>query len=239
MNLILEKWEEKNKIEFEKFLKTKSNEAKIDWTRNIVNTTLPVYAIKSGELDNISKDIMRGNYISFLDKKIFSSFESMMIYGKIISKLKDFQEIKKYLASYADKCECWATCDTLKLNIKNQETEMFNLAISYLKSNKTFVRRIGIIILFNFIKTSYVNECFEQIKGLKNEKEYYVNMAVAWFVCECVIKEYEKTIKFLKQNNLNKFTLEKSISKCQDSFRIDGEKKKFLKELKQELLKTS
>ena len=37
------------------------------------------------------------------------------------------------------------------------------------------------------------------------EKEYYVNMANAWLLCECLIKEREKTLKFLEFKILGKF----------------------------------
>ena len=61
-----------------------------------------------------------------------------------------------------------------------------------------------------------------------NEEEYYVNMCIAWFVAECFIKRRETTLKFLKTNKLNKFTINKAISKCRDSYRVSAEDKQML-----------
>jgi 3-methyladenine DNA glycosylase AlkD len=61
-----------------------------------------------------------------------------------------------------------------------------------------------------------------------NEDHYYVNMMNAWIFCECFIKRREKTIAFLKTHKLNKFTINKGISKCRDSFRVSKEDKEML-----------
>jgi len=63
----------------------------------------------------------------------------------------------------------------------------------------------------------------------QNEQAYYVNMVIAWFLCECYIKNQKETKCFLKNHQLNQFTLKKFISKCQDSFRISEKDKKQLK----------
>ena len=84
--------------------------------------------------------------------------------------------------------------------------------------------------MFNYTKESDLTAIFRIVDSLYNEKEYYVNMAVAWLMCEIVIKNREQAFKYLKKHNLNKFTINKTISKCRDSFRVS-------KEDKEELLK--
>ena len=53
-------------------------------------------------------------------------------------------------------------------------------------------------------------------------------MVNAWLICELFIKRREKTITFLKDHNLNRFTINKAISKCRDSFRVSLDDKEFL-----------
>ena len=53
-------------------------------------------------------------------------------------------------------------------------------------------------------------------------------MAIAWLVCELMIYNREKTLKYLEYHNLNKFTINKAISKCRDSYRISKEDKELL-----------
>ena len=57
-------------------------------------------------------------------------------------------------------------------------------------------------------------------------------MINAWLVCELFIKRREKTLKFLQNNRLNSFTINKAISKCRDSFRVSNADKKMLLDFK-------
>ena len=61
-----------------------------------------------------------------------------------------------------------------------------------------------------------------------DEKEYYVNMMNAWIFCECFIKQRDKTMEYLKRHKLNKFTINKGISKCRDSYRVSDIDKEML-----------
>ncbi len=60
------------------------------------------------------------------------------------------------------------------------------------------------------------------------EKHYYVNMIIAWLFAEAFIKQRAKTLEFLKSHRLNKFTINKGISKCRDSLRVSVEDKEML-----------
>ena len=103
----------------------------------------------------------------------------------------------------------------------------------YVKSHKTFVKRIGLVILLKLLNfEDFIDETLDISNSFLDEKEYYVNMVNAWLICEAFIKHRDKTLKFLQTNTLNKFTLNKAISKCQDSFRISNSDKEFLKTLR-------
>jgi len=229
MELIRNNWSKKDIKNFEQYLESLKVSEKILWTKNALNTNTPVLAIPTKTLRTIAKKICKGNKFEFLDLQIFSTHESTMIYAIILNTINEFEIYKKYLELYKSHSQSWATCDILKPNIKHQEKNFFNLAKSYLTSNQPFVKRIGIIIFFPFIpSTNYLTDIFNILKGLKNETEYYVNMAVAWFICECYIKQKNLALNFLQNNNINIFTLNKTIQKCKESFRISDEDKKYL-----------
>lgn len=228
MELNKELWS--NKKEFLNYLETYKNIEKIEWTKNILNTNMEVLAIKANELKKISKEILKGNYLSFLDLNIYDNYEASYINGTIIYNIKDFKTMKKYLDIYSKKIDNWSNCDLLKFKVLNKEKEYFDLSKEYIKSEYIFQRRIGVIILFRLI--DYPKEIFEILETLKDEKEYYVNMAISWLLCELYIKRKEETIKYLKTNNLNDFVLNKFVSKCRDSYRISNEEKEKLLEYK-------
>ena len=74
----------------------------------------------------------------------------------------------------------------------------------------------------------YIDKVFEVIDKFYDEDEYYVNMAIAWLVCELMIYNRNKTLKYLGHHKLNKFTINKAISKCRDSYRVSKEDKELL-----------
>ena len=53
-------------------------------------------------------------------------------------------------------------------------------------------------------------------------------MAGAWLLAECMTKYREETLTYYSSNKTNDFIINKSISKCKDSFRISKEDKHFL-----------
>ena len=57
-------------------------------------------------------------------------------------------------------------------------------------------------------------------------------MARAWLLCECFIKYENETLKYLENNNLDKFTINKTISKIRDSFRVDKKTKDYILKFK-------
>lgn len=229
MELVKEKWLKKDIEEYNKYLKNISEKDKIEWTKNIVNTKMDVLAIKTNVLRNISKEIMKGNYLSFLEQNNNLYYESLVINGIIISKIKDFELFKKLLYKYSLLIDSWAACDILSFNIKNNEEKYYNLALEYISYPLEFQKRLGISMLFPLINSQYIDKILNIINSFTKISDYYVDMILAWLLCECFIKERDKTLEFFKNNKSNTFIINKAISKCHDSYRVTVEDKDMLK----------
>ena len=227
--LIKQVWKDTDILGFDNYLLSLKNEDKVVWTTKIINTKKPLLAIKTEVLKNIAKEIAKGNFLSFLDLNLNSYYENDVINGNLICKIKDFNKQVEYLDKYVLGIDNWASCDLLSFKIKGREEEYFALAKKYLKSEKSFVRRVGFKIFFEFLNNGYyVDKILEILNEFYLEEEYYVNMIISWLVCELFIKQKEKTIKFLKTNKLNPFQINKAISKCRDSFRVSKTDKEWL-----------
>lgn len=240
MELIKEKWTNEDKKPFLELLKSLSKgDDKGIWEQRIVNTKLPCLAVPSTEIDKISKQIFKGNYISFLDLWIWDNHSTTLIFGKLLSKIKDFDLLKSYLIPYSEKADNWSTIDCLRFHFTNENSKNFiNLSKELILSKHTFSRRLALIILLKLLSFKDCTDiCFDFFNLLKNEEEYYVNMAAAWLLAECMTKYRDKTIQFYKNNNTNSFIINKSISKCRDSFRISNEDKDYLLSFKQQTKK--
>ena len=233
MNLVKEKWTKQDGKEFNKYLETLKNEDRIEWTTNLLRTNLKVLAIKAPVIKSIVKEIKKGNYLSFLDLNLHDYYDDTAISCGLISSIKDFDVMVKYMKIYSKTIDNWASCDTLSFNVKNREEQFYNLALEYIKSKLPFERRLGLSILFKLVDNDeYIDKILEICNKFEKEEEYYVNMINAWLLCDCFIKQRNKTMKFLKNNNLNNFTINKTVSKCRDSYRVKKEDKDYLLKFK-------
>ena len=236
MNLIKNKWSNNDIEEFQQYLLTYKDSEKVEWATNMLRTKLPVLCMQIKDMKYIVEEIFKGNYESFLDHMIWEYYENTAINGYIINNINDFNTKKKYLDAYSELCDNWATCDLLIFNVKGYEKQYFDLAQSYIKREKPFIKRIGLSILFNYIKNDeYIERIYEIIDSLNKEEDYYVNMMNAWLLSECFIKRKERTIKYLENNKLNKFTINKAVQKCRESRRVSKEDKDYLLKYKVKL----
>ena len=235
MNLVKDNWTKDDIKPFLDYLNQFKREEKIDWTRNIINTNMKVLAILSKDIKSIIKEIGKGNFISFLDLEIDDSYESLLISGGLLSKIKDFDIYKEYLLRYSKKIDNWALCDTycnsIKI-VKKYEEKYFKEALKMSLNKDEFISRIGLImILSHFINKKNLDKIFNTLNKI-NSNKYYINMAEAWLLCELFIKYKEETLKYFETHNLNKFTINKTISKIHDSYRVSYEDKEYINKYK-------
>ncbi len=232
MELTKEHWNKKDIKEFQEYLKSFGNKDKKEWATNLLKTKLPVLCMATPVMKKIINEIYSGNYLEFLDLMIFEYYENTAINGFLITRIKDFNVMKKYLNIYSAKIDNWASCDLLAFDITGNEDNFFNLALEYINNDKPFVKRVGLLILFNFINDTYIDKLFEILNKFEKEDNYYVNMMIAWLLSECFIKERNKTLKYLKNNKLNRFALNKGIQKCRESNRVKKDDKDMILKFK-------
>ncbi|MDO5561428.1 MAG: DNA alkylation repair protein [bacterium] len=236
MQLNLAHWTKEDGQKFQEYLKTFSKgPEKSAWEKRIINTPMACIAVPSPQVKKITQEIAKGNFLEFLDLNLWENFTNTSINGGLIVRIKDFSLMEKYLVAFLEKADNWATVDCLKLPVKNSNKEQFfTLAKKLVKSKKPFVRRGGVTILFKFVDDDrYLPQIFQILNSFIDEKEYYVNMVNAWLVAECFTKQRAATLAFLQTHRLNKFTINRAVQKCRDSYRIAAADKEMLLKFKQ------
>ena len=231
MELVKEIWIIEDIALFNEYLQSLSKgKEKAEWEKRIVNTNLMCLAIPSQEITRIVKTISKGNYISFINLWIWDNLADTFIIGNLICKIKDFKIFKVYLTKYASQIDNWASCDTLSFKITDKnKNDFYTLATEYINSPLPFTRRTGLRILFKLLNyPEYLSQIFEQVDSLNAATEYYVNMMIAWLVAEAFIKHRDKTLEYLSHHKLNKFSINKAIQKCRDSYRVSVNDKQML-----------
>lgn len=233
MDLVKENWTENDILNFHQWsLKLKGDDYDCKWEKRIVNTELECFARTSAKAKDCVKQIKKGNYISFLDLVDIKTHFDSIVSAYLINLIKDFEEYKKQLDKFVLTIDNWASADVLKFE-KHSGENLYNLSLEYLKSEKTFVRRVGLDIWFELIKREcYIDKVFDVLDKLNSEQEYYVNMCGAWLLAECMIKNRDKTLAYFENNKTNSFVINKAVSKCRDGFRISEEDKQYLLKFK-------
>ncbi|MCR4925847.1 MAG: DNA alkylation repair protein [Clostridiales bacterium] len=198
-------------------------------TKNILGVRLP-------DLRSLAKEIAKGDYGGYLDNALDDTFEEIMLQGMVIGACKaDLETRLGYIKAFVPKIDNWSVCDSfcnsLKFTKKNTDV-VWDLILPYTKSEKEFEVRFAFVMMLNyFVSDEYIDRIFELIKEQKHEG-YYARMAVAWLISVLVVKYGERTLEFLENNDIDEFVFNKAIQKSIESFRVDGEIKKTLKELK-------
>lgn len=92
--------------------------------------------------------------------------------------------------------------------------------------------RFAIVMFLNYyIDKEYLNDIFYIIDNVNNN-DYYVKMAIAWFISITYIKEKNITLEYLKFSKIDNWTFNKSIQKIIESYRVSDKEKSSLKKLK-------
>lgn len=199
----------------------------------IAASKVPMIGVRIPILREIAKKNKNINLDEFIKFYKGNTFEERMLFGLLIAYSNNIEIYDKYLPIYAKEIVDWSLCDSVATSLKlirKDNEHFYKMVIDFINSKEEFIIRFGIIILFDhYLNDKYVDKVIEELIRIKSDK-YYVNMAIAWLLCELYIKYPNKIDKYLNSNYFDKFVLNKAISKINDSYRIDKKVKEMLKE---------
>ena len=161
-------------------------------------------------------------------------FEENMLHGIIISNMKDYDKVITNLEKFLPYVDNWADCDSISPKIfkKNREKAIVNV-LSWIKSNHTYVCRFGIgMIMQLYLEDEYFKKSYLDIIAEIKTEDYYINMMRAWTFQVALVKQWKEAIVYIEKGLLDEFTHNKTISKSCDSYKIEKEKKEYLKTLR-------
>lgn len=199
---------------------------------NILGVRLP-------ELRKLAKKVAKDDWRKLINTADNQYFEEIMLQGMVLGYVKtNIQEILLYVTEFIPKIDNWSVCDSfcggLKFTKDNME-QVWNFIQPFLSSKKEYEVRFAVVMLLDFyINDEYIDKALKLLDNV-NHPGYYAKMAVAWAVSICYIKFPEKTMDYLKNNNLDYFTYNKSLQKICESLRVDKETKKIIKAMRRKL----
>lgn len=209
-----------------------------DFSKSLMpcNKEYELIGIKIPILKQMAKAISKEEYIDFIKCNKHSTFEEILIHGLIIGYIKeDIDTIIKLSKEYIPYISNWALCDSYASNLHimtKYPKKCLSLVKWCLNHKKEYYKRTGYVLLLNYmINDEYIDIIFDLCNN-NDSNDYYVKMAVAWLIAEIYPKYPDKTIEYLKNNKLDKWTHNKAIQKIRESNRVSKNEKDKLLEWK-------
>ncbi|MBR5369988.1 MAG: DNA alkylation repair protein [Bacilli bacterium] len=198
---------------------------------NIDNST--IIGVRTPEIKKLAKDVVKGDYKSFLEELPHRYFDENQLHAFIISEIKDYDECINYINKFLPYIDNWATCDTLIPKVFKKNTDKLIIEVKkWIKSKEDYTIRYGIGTLMRFyLNDEFKEEYLELVSKIKSN-EYYVNMMIAWYYATALAKQYNSTIKYIENNKLDTWVHNKTIQKAIESYRITDKQKDYLRKLK-------
>lgn len=204
----------------------------------IANDLRCIENLKTKDIDKYNKRLIKEN-IDVSDLKNYALTDQLVhrTYFQVsLGKLKNFKEQLEFIEENQDLLQDWWHTDQLNQFLKKplDFDFTFDKAKIYIQSEKTFVRRWGYVLLLAGLQknTEYTNDILSLIK---DDDEYYVQMAQAWLICDLAVYNTNAVAKFIKSSKLKYNILGKAIQKICDSYRISAEDKEKFKAMRNNL----
>lgn len=193
-----------------------------------------VIGIRTPVLRKFAKEFgKREEAEGFLKNLPHKYYEEDNLHAFLLEEIKEYDVLIKELNKFLPFVDNWATCDMMRPKIlKNHKTELIKDIDRWLNSKDTYTIRFVVnCLMLYYLDEDFKPEYLEKVTKIKSN-EYYINMVRAWYFATALAKQYDKTVKILENNTLDKWTHNKTIQKAVESYRITNEKKEYLRKLK-------
>ncbi len=150
--------------------------------------------------------------------------------------LKDNEARFKFIEDNFPLLQDWWHVDQLTQFLKKPLDFAFayKKAREYINSQFTFARRWGYVLFISGLQKD-ISHTEDILALMKDDEEYYVQMAQAWLIADLGVFNIEAVKRFLETTNLNYNITGKAVGKLCDSFRISKEDKEYVKSLRPKL----
>lgn len=179
------------------------------------------------------------NFEAFYDKAQFLAdlphtyYEEDNLHGILISKIRDYHQCVNALNQFLPFVDNWATCDLLSPeSFRAHPVELIPQVKSWLSTGKLYTCRFAIGVLMKYYLDQAFDPAYLDLVASVRTDEYYLRMMIAWFFATALAKQYASAVSYLENQVLDPWTHNQTIRKALESYRINDEKKKYLKTLK-------
>lgn len=159
--------------------------------------------------------------------------EENTLHAFLIEQIKDFDECISALDDFLLFVDNWATCDSMSPKILCKDYDKFyEKIVEWAGSSHIYTVRFAIVMLVRYFMHERIDEKhLKLLLGIKTD-EYYINMAIAWYLATALATNWYLVIPYIKKQEFSIWVHNKAIQKAIESYRITPEQKEYLRTLK-------
>lgn len=205
-----------------KTLETLADPKYQSFQQKIIPTCPNILGVRIPVLRKYAKQMIKEQtWSSYLKKTDTIYMEETMLKGILIGSISlPIEERMQYILNFLPYINNWAVCDIFVSGLKCTKTNrelMYPFILQCLSSDQVYTLRFGIVMLLNYyVDKEHLASSLQLFENITN-KDYYVQMALAWAISIYYIAFPEEVEHFLKNNTLDRFIQNKTISKICDS----------------------
>ena len=194
-----------------------------------------VLGVRTPVLRKYAREIYeREDVDAFLDTLPHQYYDENNLHVELLKlKYNNLDVFLEKLEMFLPFIDNWATCDMFSPKVFKKNPEfIYEKVKQWIKSDKTYTVRFGIVTLLQFYLDDWFQEEMLALVAEIKKDEYYIKMAIAWYFSISLVKQYDKTISYFTTPTLEIWTHNKAIQKAVESRRISDERKAYLRSLK-------
>lgn len=195
---------------------------------------------KTADVDKYNKKLIKEKCdVSDLKEYVLIDQSVHRTYFQVsLGLLESIEEQFAFIEQNEDLLQDWWHVDQLTQFVKKPIDFEFAFAKAkqYILSLKPFVRRWGYVLFLTGLQKEPANTS-SILSLMKDDDEYYVQMAEAWLICDLAVFNVDCVYEFVENSKMQYNILGKAIQKICDSYRITDEYKGKFKKLREKIKK--
>ena len=194
-----------------------------------------IIGVRTPQLRKYAKELRKsGEWKEFVRELPHTYHEENALHGYILGEMKeDYEETMGLIEDFLPFVENWAVCDTISPKIfKKYPMQVYEKVHQWVKSEHVYTVRFGLVTLLQFFLDENFDPRMLELVARIHREEYYINIAIAWYLSTALVKQYEAALPLLESGTLDPWIQNKTIQKAIESYRISGEQKEYLRTLK-------
>lgn len=191
--------------------------------------------IKTKDVDRYNKRLIKENAdVSDLRNHVLEEQLVHRTYFQVsLGRMKSYQQQFEFIEDNAELLQDWWHTDQLIQFIKRPVDFdfAFKKAKEYICSDMLFLRRWGYVLFLCGLQKD-VRRTNDVLSLIKDDDEYYVQMAQAWLIADLAVFNISDVKEFMQKTDIKYNIAGKAIQKMCDSFRISQDDKEYMRSLR-------